>query len=78
MLVFKKLQKLIEEEGPLKNDRFDAPLFCHFHNSRIPRTVYPETLKILNYLSAITFIIRDSGRAIKKNCDINGCSTAKK
>jgi hypothetical protein len=48
-MVFKKLRKLIEEEGPLKKDRFDASLFCHYQNSRIPRTAYPETLNILNY-----------------------------
>jgi len=69
---------LIEEEGPLKNDRFDVPSFCHCHNSWIPGTVYPETLKILNYLSAMIFIIRDSGQAIKKNCLMDGCSRAKK
>ena len=69
---------MIEEEGPLKKDRFDASLFCHYHNSRIPGKVYPETLKILNYLSDMIFIIRDSGRAIKKNCHMDGCVNGQK
>jgi hypothetical protein len=49
MMVFKKkLRKLIEEEGPLKKDRFEALLFCHYITAELQNTVYPETLNILN------------------------------
>ena len=45
----KTTSKVNRRRSPQK-DRFDAPLFCHYHNSRIPGRVYPENLKILDYL----------------------------
>jgi hypothetical protein len=77
MSLKKQLRKLIEER-PLKKDRFEATLFYHCHNILIPGTVHPEILKILNKVSAMFLIIRDSGRAIKKNCLMDGHSRVKK